>query len=52
MSADAKTTRWLARRAFESGALDPVSWEFIDEEPDRAEEVSEFVEWLSGGGTR
>ncbi len=47
---DHRTTRWLARRAFEDGALDPVSWEFIHDELERADEVLEFTRWLSAEG--
>lgn len=45
---DLRATRWLARRAFEQRALDAVNWEFIDEEPHRADEVPEFSAWLVG----
>jgi len=44
---DNKTTRWLARRAFELRVIDASDWEFIDQNPTRAHEVSEFVEWLT-----
>ena len=43
-----RATRFLARKAFDAGALDPVSWEFILDEPERAEEVLEFTRWLAG----
>lgn len=46
---DNKTTRWLARRAFELRIIDAVDWEFIDLNPARALEVTEFVEWLAVG---
>lgn len=45
---DRRATRWLARRAFEAGAIEPVSWEFIHDEPARAGEVLEFTRWLAG----
>lgn len=45
---DHRATRWLAKRAFKAGHLDPISWEFIDEAPERAHEVAEFVDWLAG----
>lgn len=48
MSLDARATRWLARKAFEAKALDPISFEFLLEEPERAEEVPEFTDWLAG----
>lgn len=43
----ARATRFLARAAFDAGALDPITWEFIHDEPQRADECSEFVQWLS-----
>ena len=45
---DRRATRFLARKAFDAGALDPVSWEFIHDEPERADEVIEFTRWLAG----
>ncbi len=44
---DARATRWLARRALDAGVLDPVTWEFIHDEPERAHECTEFVRWLA-----
>ena len=46
---DDRATRFLARAAFDAGALDPVSWEFIHDNPHRAGEVLDFTRWLSGG---
>ena len=48
MNLEARATRWLARRAFEDGALDPVDWDFINDYPERADEVLEFTRWLAG----
>jgi len=47
---EGRATRWLARRALEAGAIDPVSFDFLVESPDRANEVLEFTQWLSGAG--
>lgn len=44
---EARATRWLARRAFAAGAIDPVTLDFILDEPTRAEECSEWIEWLA-----
>lgn len=38
--------RRLARRALNERVIDVITWEFIDTDPDRAGECSEFVEWL------
>lgn len=45
-----RATRWLARKAFEDKAIDPVTYEFLTDEPERADEVPEFEEWLAAGG--
>ena len=45
---DRRATRFLAGKAFDARALDPVSWEFIHDEPARASEVPEFTRWLAG----
>jgi hypothetical protein len=55
MSAEEKTnrvngrafaTRYLARKAYEDGALDLAMKEFIFDHPERADEVPEFVTWM------
>jgi hypothetical protein len=43
-----RATRFLARHAKTSGALSGMDLEFICENPERAEEVSEFMNWLEG----
>lgn len=45
---DKKATRFLANAAFDSKAIDPISWEFINDAPERADEVPEFTRWLAG----
>lgn len=50
-SLDQKTTRWLAKQAFLLRELDPVTFEFILDEPERAEECSEWIDWLCGGAS-
>ena len=42
-----KATRILVHAAFRAGALDPATFDFLDEEPERVWEVSEFMQWLS-----
>ena len=44
---DNKATRWLARQAFFMSAISPTDFDFIDENPERADEVQEFVLWLA-----
>jgi hypothetical protein len=43
---DARATRWLAGEALKARALDGADFDFIDEEPMRADEVAEFTNWL------
>ena len=43
---DRLATRYLARNAYHAKVLDPIDWEFIDENPERAHEVAEFCDWL------
>ena len=45
---DRLATRYLARHAMHAEAIDPSDFDFIDENPERAHEVSEFVTWLCG----
>jgi hypothetical protein len=42
-----RATRFLARAAFEAGAIEPVDFEFILDFPARAAEVLAFTRWLS-----
>lgn len=44
---EARATRFLARAAFAARAIDPITFEFILDNPERAEECSEFVDWLA-----
>lgn len=43
-----RATRFLAFHAFKAGAIDPETFDAIDEEPDCAEQCSEYLEWLNG----
>ena len=44
---DASATRFLAYRAFKDGAIDDLTLDFLDENPERADEVLDFSQWLS-----
>lgn len=43
-----RATRFLARHAYKEGAISPICFEFILDEPDRCDEVLEFTRWLAG----
>lgn len=51
-AADFRTTRLLARAAFDAGAISPGDFEFLLDSPDRAPEVLGFSQWLSKGGSK
>lgn len=45
---NAEGTLWLAWRALENGAIDRPEFDFIESSPERAHELTEFVEWVHG----
>lgn len=51
MNLDHRATRFLARAAFDARAIDPVTFEFLIDEPERFEESPEFTDWLARGAS-
>lgn len=48
LSEEHEGTRKLALAAYNAQALDPEDYDFIEQNPERAEEVLEFTRWLAG----